>query len=248
MPVYAVDDIAKALANMLQHDFNGVWRRPIIYTSDVEAEQRGDVEAKLKYQGYSIELSANWDENDFTRLTICDCGESYIRKIAYDYEYYSVRIENGKSLYSANSLDEIKTITEKVYDAVQKCCEKMKLFMRFYCEKTNCDSQEYLESMFHPRTENGKPQLHTERVIFKHIDYLENYRLYVAQTSENFEPDEQEAIREHLLKMVSKYLNLYYSKINKIDGRRTTVAEKLCGVLRKVMNDPNDNTTRIQAT
>lgn len=247
MPVYTVDEIARTLANMLKHDFNGIWRRPIIYVSDVEVEQVGDVEANLKYQGQNIELVANWDDDDFTRLTICDCGESYIKKIICDYEYYSVRVGNKKSLFSAKSLDEIETITKGVYSAVAKCCEKMKLFMYFYCDKTHFDSNTYLDLMFHPRTENGKPQLHTERVIFKHIEYLDNFRLFVAKSLDRFNSIEKIKIRELLLDTISAYLDLYDNKIKKIDSRRTKVAGDLVRMLGKVKEDPNDNTTRIRS-
>lgn len=255
VPVYEIDDIARALANMLKHDFNGIWRRPIVYVSDVESNMQSDkketidddLETKLRAQGFYAINSQEFDDEYFTKLTICDCGESYIKKISCDYEYYSVRIGNKRSLYSAKSIAEIDNITESVYRAVSKCCDKMKLFRDCYCEKKKCIPTTYLNLMIHPRTENGKPQLHTERVIFKHIEYLDSFRHYIAHSSHDFNDENKALIRQSLLKTIHRYIDLYFNKINKIDTRRTNVAADLLRLLESVENNPNDDSTRIRS-
>ena len=243
--VYSVDDIAKTLANMLTHDNQGIWRRPIVYTKNVIYDGKNVFE-ELKSQGQLYSLIRNPEAIQFTEITTCECGESFISRVSCDFEYYSVRLGHTKSLYQIKRLSEIEAVLKDVYNAVCNCCQKMILFRKYYCKKKDMKGK-YLNQLFHPRTYNRKSQLHTERVIFNHIEYLDNYRFYVEHCTESDISSQKQEIREAILAKIDEYLKLYSKYIVDIDIRRSSIAIELSKKLSVVKSNPEDDSTRIQA-
>ena len=243
--VYSVDDIAKTLANMLTHDNQGIWRRPIVYTKNVIYDGKNVFE-ELKSQGQLYSLIRNPEAIQFTEITTCECGESFISRVSCDFEYYSVRLGHTKSLYQIKRLSEIEAVLKDLYNAVCNCCQKMILFRKYYCKKKDMKGK-YLNQLFHPRTYNRKSQLHTERVIFNHIEYLDNYRFYVEHCTESDISSQKQEIREAILAKIDEYLKLYSKYIVDIDIRRSSIAIELSKKLSVVKSNPEDDSTRIQA-
>ena len=243
--VYSVDDIAKVLANMLTHDNQGIWRRPIVYTKNVIYDGKNVFE-ELKSQGQMYSLIKNPEAIQFTEITTCECGESFISRVSCDFEYYSVRLGHSKSLYIIQKISEIEAVLEDVYNAVCNCCQKMIVFKKYYCKKKDMKGK-YYNQLFHPRTYNRKSQLHTERVIFNHIEYLDNYRYYVEHCTQSDISSQKQEIREAILAKIDEYLKLYSQYILGIDIRRSSIANELSQKLSVVKSNPEDDSTRIQA-
>lgn len=225
-PAFSVQDIACTLANMLKHDKAGIWRRPIVYTKNA-IPNNADIYEELKRQGDNRENS----DYLFSEITTCDCGDSFITRVSCDYEFYSARLGNSRSLYLAETVDEIKKVLDGVLEAVDCCCQKMILFRNYYTQNARMVGK-YNDQLFHPRTFNKKPQLHTERVIFSHIEYLDNYRLYI-QNCKDFNNEDKETIKGYLVETIGEYLKLYQEKIIKLDKRRASVATDLADALEK---------------
>lgn len=244
-PVFTTDEIANTLANLLKHDYRGTWRRPIVYTREAKSEENVRPKDVFKYQGSLFMLNPNWRDDEFTSFTSCACGDSFVNSISCDYEYYSTRLGNVSSLYVVDKSDDAISIIDSVYDAVASCIRKMKVFRQYYCEKKRIDYKQYSTLMFHPRTYSGNPQFNTERVIFNHIDYLDNYRMYLINNGIDIEEKEKDAICGYVLQTIGKYLDLFYRYIEKVDGRRRIVADELKSQLEIITNNPKDHTTRV---
>ena len=97
----------------------------------------------------------------------------------------------------------IEQIVKDVYESVCVCCQDMLIFSDKYMEKKNIlKYDEYIRLPIHPRTRGGKPQLHTERVIFSHVSYLNHCRLYHINlaTSLSAKKDINEMFTTYILK------------------------------------------------
>lgn len=245
LDVYTVNDIAGTLANMLTHDRRGIWRRPIVYTKNVIPDGQ-NIKDKLIEQGEVYRQGLDQSGGEFTEITTCECGESFVKQVSCDFEYYAVRLKHFKSLYLVNDFGEIVNCIIDVYQAVENCCKKMIVFGEYYCKKKREKRAKYINMLFHPRTYKNSIQLHTERVVFNHIDYLDSFRYYIAHFSEEFEPVYKEIIREFILDIINLYLSLYSDYIKKIDHRRDGVANTLHKKWKIVYDNPSDNTTRIR--
>lgn len=93
----------------------------------------------------------------------------------------------------------------------------------------------YIQLPIHPRTRGGKPQLHTERVIFSHISYLNHCRLYYISsvTSLSAKKDVNEMFTSYIL----NYLTLYMEKISPICADRVAVVEELLDIIDEILKE-----------
>ena len=85
---------------------------------------------------------------------------------------------------------------------------------------------QYITLPFNPRTTKTKrPQLHSERAIFSHISYLNQYRLYIKD-AQGYQI-EKYSINKYLVETIIGYLNLFDSKIAPVYADRTIVFKLL---------------------
>lgn len=213
--------ICRIIGQMMKRVKDEVWRRPIYY-SKYAIENENDIENKL-YEQYKKYRKK--EEYHFVEFKICDCGEAYINMIVPHFEFYSIRMNSKyKNLYCIGDLEELKEVLSNVLKKMEICCQKQIEFTKEYVRKYKISRQEYLEMPFHPRTiREGNPQLHIERVIFSHIDYFNNYRMYLK--TKNFAC--KDAFNEVLLSYISEYLRLYFQYVVTISNNRREIAEKL---------------------
>ena len=92
--------------------------------------------------------------------------------------------------------------------------------------KYSKSNKEYLNCYFHSKTRAGNLQLHIERVIFSHIGYLNDYRMFLINYSPKHIHD-REGFNDLLLTYIDKYLSLYENKIIFISSSRQDVAIKM---------------------
>ena len=191
--VYSISIISSCLANMLYREDHGLWRRPIIFSNNAVRSSENIADA-LSLQLMNS-LQKHPDRMTYSEITVCDCGDAFINRVSCDFEYYAIRLGYNTSMYLIHDSGEIQQIIDDVYSAVEACCKKMKVFAAVYKHKYMIDNKKmYNELRIHPLTYKGSTQLHTERVIFNHIEYLDIFRTNGANIKEfGGNPDEGEA-------------------------------------------------------
>lgn len=234
--LYSADEICRCIANMLIRDTTGTWRRPVFYHRN--AINAGTILASLKEQWNHYLRGDNFN---YTELLLCDCGYAHINRVVSEFEFFSVRL-NGldqKPLYLMNSLQDICNVITQVQQVVGECCQNMTTFKTIYMGKKHIQgTEDYIELPIHPRTKRLNPQLHTERIIFSHIAYLDHCRRYfIGRQSIKFEQAKKVSEPFHI--GIKKYLKLYKDYIEPINPTRRNVYDELQQQLSVVQNANN---------
>ena len=242
-PVYSNDMIAAALGNMLKHDNRGIWRRPIVYSINAIPDGVDIIDA-FKRQELRKRFSRDGEQQPVTEVTTCECGDSFVKRVSADFEFYSARLNKTKTLYLVDNVNEVKSIIDDVLDAVKECCNREILLKEYYCKNKHFSGR-YVDLLFHPRTSNKKSQLHVERVIFNHIGYLDSFLQYVTNNSTIFSCDDKQEVRTLIIDAIKQYLDLYHSVISAIDGRRDHIYLHLINKLQLLVDNPEDCSIRV---
>lgn len=221
--LYPPKEICVCLANMLTRDKTGTWRRPIYYHRYAINDDQQIIE-HLNEQCIAFE---NGDMTcKYTEFLLCECGYAYINRMVSEFEFFSVRKNNKKSLYLTKDLQEMKEMIKKVYNAVECCCKNMVVFREHYMKEKNMNNiKDYIKLHIHPKTNKDNPQMHTERIIFSHIAYLNDCRLYLIKQRRIYK--EKEEINELFIDFIIKYLGLYDKYIKYLNADRNSVAKVL---------------------
>lgn len=248
------DEICGCLSNMLARDKTDTWRRPIYYYRNAINDDINIADALMDQLNAYLKTDKS-NTTSYTELMLCECGYAYIERLMSDFEFFSNRISNDyDSIYIISDLDKIKTIIDGVYTAVKNCCLDMLAFSKVYMQKKKIESyEEYSRLAIHPRTHNGNPQLHTERIIFSHIAYLDQCRLYHINLVTDYELKKQ--INSLFVDYISLYLSLYQEYILPINSDRRKLASKLKSIVCNISHtkdfdtmfqsiSDNDNSTR----
>ncbi len=226
--LYSCEELCQCLANLLARNLNGVWRRPIYYSSSatIYSDNNQQIAGELLTQCKRLQNGEK--ESKIFEFIICDCGKTYVEKILQEFEFYSNRIDqNNKPLFLCTQLDEVKQIVDQVYACVAKCCDNMLELKNEYMKAFGIQKDEqYINLQFNPRTtKTGRPQLHSERTIFSHISYLNQYRLYIRD-AQGYQK-ERYNINKYLVAAIIRYLDLFERKIAPVYADRTIVFKLL---------------------
>lgn len=229
--IYSPDQICRSISNMLIRDKTGTWRRPIFYHRN--AINTGTIQQNLKNQWGHYIKGENYD---YTELLLCDCGYTYINRVVFEFEFFSVRLHGigQKPLYVIDNIQDIQAIIGRVHKAIEDCCENMVRFKAIYQRKKEIKHNEaYVKSFIHPRTYRRNPQLHTERIIFSHISYLDHCRRYYIHSPECDFAYANNICRP-FLNGIEKYLTLYNKYVNPINPSRRNVYDELLHQLSEI--------------
>lgn len=231
--LFTADDICRCLSNMLARDKTDTWRRPIYYHRNALNDNE-NIEIALKRQWKISRQNENELISAYTELLLCECGYAYIERLMSEFEFFSNRISNDyQCLYLLTNIEEMENIIGKVFAAVQNCCLDMVLFSQIYMAKKGLtDYAQYINLPIHPRTYSGKAQLHTERIIFSHISYLNHCRMFHIARME-FE-EEKKKINNMFVDKINQYLSLYINYIQPISNSRKKVAEDLINIIKNI--------------
>lgn len=221
--------ICKIIGQILKRVEGEIWRRPIYYSKNA-IDNDINIEEKL-YEQYR-KYKKNEDYK-YVEFKICDCGETYINAIVPHFEFYSTRLNlNNLNLYCVQKVKKLKKIINTVYEKVEMCCKKQIEFAEEYTNNYNIKIEKYLTLPFHPRTRQGNPQLHIERVIFSHIAYFNTYRMYLKDQNQVNKSD----FNKTLLFYIDLYLKLYNEYISKISNSRNEIVKKMQNKIKLANN------------
>lgn len=236
--LFTEDEICSCLENMLLRDHTYTWRRPIYYHCNAIADDK-DIFEDLKKQWN--DYANNKVDRQYSEFLPCECGRTYLEQIATDFEFFSVRYYNStkESIYLIDDMDKIKTILDDVQRAVEMCCRRMVVFCeRFKKAKGIESNNEYVSCLIHPRTLHNNPQLHTERMIFSHIAYIDYCRLYFLSKTPNYEKKKE--TNSLFLDVINKYLEMYKTYIKPINPGREKIAKELEDIVEHLQSSSDE--------
>ena len=136
----------------------------------------------------------------------------------------------------ATDHEELIYLINPVYEAVEKCCIRTKLFLDEYAGKYHMTLNEVLDLPFHPRTKprfeidnnhiffrnrTFRSQIHTIRIIFSHLAYLTKTMEYFKQSNL---PDKNNMVME-LKGQIQKYLDLYITSFEDYLNKTTHTSD-----------------------
>ena len=213
---------------MLARNLDGVWRRPIYYYNEcILSEDPTEIQKQLLDECNQI-LSTDTSLRSY-KFILCDSGKAYVERLMQEFEFFSNRLSNNnKSLYLYKNIEDIASVINDVYNAVEQCCENMKDFRQQHLKTYNITEEEYLSLEFHPRTNvTHSSQMHTERTIFSHIAYINNVRKYYLDKDVTISLSKRKDYNSLFVKYISKYIELYFNNINIYSTKRQNIAEGL---------------------
>lgn len=222
--VSSQEKIVQCISEMLQRnnsiEESELWRRPIYYTNNAfPLIDSKTIEQTLFRQ---IKKFSN-PKAPITSFCITDEGYTFVERIATHFESYSVRFNNKDAEPISGITDhrKLERIIQRVYDQVKQCVNKQIWLMDYYTKKYSVNENEYLNELFHPRTERFYPQLHVVRTIYDHIGYLNDYRDYLYQMCDDY-TENYSLLNKCLVRWIGEYLELYrrylYNKLESTDG------------------------------
>jgi len=151
-------------------------------------------------------------------VRITCAGRNYVRFMCSEFEFFACRFaQKSKPLFSEESSmwDESKKkykfedTLEKVLSAVENCCEKLdNLNRHIFCEDTNYTREQIFASPFiyqYKAPDKEISMFHEERIIHKHINYIDSYRLFLI--NEKY-PENVTTINEKIMPILKKYVTL----------------------------------------
>lgn len=149
------------------------------------------------------------DSSKYAKVRITCAGLIFLKYIISHFEFLSLQCGNNEFLFSDNNLKkrkqayEFETIIEKVYNRLREFNGKI----------IGISKDGYLGSMFsyyeQVRDEARVANIHTyERIIFTHISYLDNFRLYLLNNM-SLPAEEKREINEKLTGCISKYIDIF---------------------------------------
>lgn len=233
--LFSYKDLCHNLSTMLARNLDGVWRRPIYYSGEcILSEKADDIEkALLKECKQWIKSSNSYHNYSFQ---LCDSGKAYVERVMQEFEFFSNRLSNSnKALYLYDNIYDIEQIIQEVFNAVSYCCENMLDFRKQYIKINSIPEEKYLSLLIHPITNNKRtPQLHTERIIFSHIAYLNNVRQYFLDEDVTADFEKRKEYNAMFIKHIGSYLELYTNRILPYDSLRSATANKLGEIVDKI--------------
>ena len=173
-----------------------------------------------------------------TKIKINPAGYSYVRYILPHFEFYSnLQIQTEPLFFIKDDIDEknLKYKFEPVIESVMKLVQLHLNAMNTYYSKKYKEHypiDDFYASIFcfkyhgegnHVPKQKGL--FHSSRVITSHIDYIDNFRIYLTETSEK---DNIKGINNKLLRYLEKYVEYLNESNDKYAIKRYALQFKRC--------------------
>ena len=234
--VFSIETLCDSIAKMVARDKAGIWRRPIYYYNEcILSCDYKDIRAALYGECQRLKNGTDLEHNYSFQL--CDSGAAYVERLMSEYEFYSNRLSNrNRPLYMyGENYSALERNIHNVFCSVSNCCQNMIAFRDEYIKRYNISQEEYLKLDIHPKTKNGASQLHTERIVFSHIAYLNSARLYYINIISQKEM--QKRYNALFVHQIRAYLELYQERILSISSDREQVFRKLIAIVMRIEDE-----------
>lgn len=241
--LFSYKNLCRNLSNMLARNKEGVWRRPIYYYNEcLPFTEAKDIQRELLAECQQMEEGKEGAHN--YEFVLCDSGKTYVEQLMQEFEFFSNRLSNkNMPLYFYKNTQDISSIINNVYLSVKRCCENMEQFRKTYIKLSGISDEKYLTLLIHPTTNiRHSPQLHTERIIFSHIGYINSVRLYFVDRSITSNLARRKDFNTMFVTHIKHYLDLYVTYIHPISTKRDSVAKRLNDITEDIIKNINQNT------
>lgn len=151
-------------------------------------------------------------KNDVMIRITC-AGTNYIKFVCTHYEFFACRFtkrtvplfcESNSTFSDENKTYQFEYVIERVYKSVENCCEHLVGFNMILSEMHADGVLEESEYIFKNKGEK-EGKFHEERIIHRHITYLDNYRRHLIN---DVYPNKVIDINEKIIKVIKKYIQL----------------------------------------
>ena len=188
---------------------------------------------------------------------ITPAGLEYLDLISNHFEFFSIRSSRNSeftdALFHRSNLKKTATtipykygfeiIIEKVIEIVRKCAEDIDKYYEEYMFERYHNKNGYFDSPFVYRP-NGESVFHCERVIHTHINYLDQYRMYIFKSYKA--ANEYRIINEKIVTLIEKYIEIGQLRQNICSQRSDRLFENMTKNISKIRScSYNDYTTMI---
>lgn len=161
-------------------------------------------------------------------IRITCAGTNYVKFICTHFEFFSCRFtSNTQPLFcKKNSVFSEKYknynfeyIIDRVYQAVVKCCDNLEpINDKIIALQKERNGLSFIESEYIFKNKTDKiGRLHEERIIHRHITYIDNYRRHLVN---DIYSDNVASINQIIISYIEKYINLLenpkYGEMSKI--------------------------------
>ena len=239
--IFSIDELCDCLSKMVARESAGVWRRPIYYCGEaIISCNANEISVALNNECRRLERGLRLEHRYSFQL--CDSGVSYVERMMSEFEFYSSRLRNKNQkvnlpLYMYKSIPELRRIMHDVFCSVRNCCKNMIAFKNEYTRRYRMTLKEYLKLDIHPKTFKGSRQLHTERIVFSHIAYLNQTRLYFIDSNITPSIKRRKQYNALFVEQIKDYLDMYDSLISKISKDRRQVYVLLYGIVKEILGE-----------
>lgn len=245
-----VEMFINAILGMFSLSDEKMWNHLITFDNVKEVSYNGLKEFVVAYTNNKMIPSD-------IKLRITDAGKNYLKEICTHFEFFSCRFcEQSLPLFCKENFEyleeEDKYVFEKiiddVYEAVKNCCYNLRVsynkkIQEKYKDITNKD---LLTSKYVFRSKNeAKGILHEERIVHKHITYIDNFRLYIIKY---IYPEKCKEINIRIIAILKKYIKLLYDKEVSFRSRKLRKEFNECIRYIEEIKDWEDNITEISET
>lgn len=193
-------------------------------------------------------LNKNGNQKD-VMLRITCAGTNYIKFICTHYEFFSCRFTKRtaplfckwSSIYS----DEYKNYNfeytlDRVYKSVEICCENLTQFNEILFDINRDGKVEESDYIFKNKNEK-EGKFHEERIIHRHITYLDNFRRHLIL---DVYPEKVQEINKKIIDVIEKYICLLNNNVFG-DMSKSLIIELTYCIKYIKGKEYNDTTTEI---
>lgn len=205
------------------------WRRLIIFDLIIPKDMED-----LNKQADLFDKS-DFDKEHYSELIICNSGRAYMEYVVPHFEFMLSRHELGTGayvkgryspLFASSSENYYKNKKgqntymfeqkiDTVFNDTKDCCYNSKQFSEKVMKAFKIDRGVFIQStVFNYHTvgwdrEVGPKQSYESRLIFRHIGYIEKYRMYLLEKHHYDDQQTKSEINKSLVTRIIKYLKLY---------------------------------------
>lgn len=212
------------------------WNHLITFASSRYVSKEHLYHEKRKIESNSEEVY------DYSKFRITCAGKIYLTNICIHFEFFSCRIFGIHSLplFSEANLrnKDYERIIEKVFTEVKNCCVSLNRSV----EGINGICRN-LHSYYNFKTESNIYQYHSERIIFSHIGYLDTYRCYILEESDEYlkiNNVDRISFSLYLIKVIEDYINLFDTQCAKCSNHGITVLKSMKKAVKIAKQEPDN--------
>ena len=184
------------------------WCNLISFAESDDASETG-LHKELRYYDALKNNRSGESQLNFTTFRITSSGLVFLTYVCVHFEYFACRLFDAKypPLFLPNALEKtndqynFKITIDAVLSEVKTCAQKLR--NTYEAEGNLCS---HSDSLFVFRRPGKSSQYHVERLIFSHIQYLDEFRRFVLKTKTGVIRNE---VSDYILGKLQEYLNIF---------------------------------------